>query len=61
MARLTYGRPESSIYESITTNIHDKLGSTYDGVDSTINIISESVSNEIINLRRENERFFESN
>lgn len=61
MARLTYGRPESSIYESITTNIHNKLGNTYDGVDSTINILSESVSNEIINLRRENERFFESN
>lgn len=61
MARLTYGRPESRIYESMTTKIHDRLGNTYDGVDSTINILSESVSNEIINLRRENERFFESN
>lgn len=60
MARLTFEKPESSIYESITTNIHNRLGNTYNGVDSTINILSESVANEIINLRRENERMFES-
>lgn len=61
MARLSNSRPESEIYESITRSIHEKVGSTYEGADSTINIISESISGEIVNLRRENERIFDAN
>jgi len=61
MARLINSRDESEIYNSITSSIHSRLKNVYAGSDSTVNIISEALANEIINLRRENNVLFESN
>ena len=60
MARLVNVRNESNIYDSITQNIHNRLGNFYSGKDATINTVSEVLSKEIINLKRENERLFEA-
>lgn len=60
MARLINLRSESDVYESLSTGIRNKLGSVYSGRDSTINAITEAVGTEIINLRRESEREFDS-
>lgn len=61
MARLTYKTPEADIYESMNASVQNKLGNVYNGVDSTVSILTESISSEIINLRRENESLFQAN
>lgn len=61
MARLINSRNESDIYTSITTSIHSRLQNVYNGSDSTVNIISEAIGSEVVNLQRENKALFESN
>ena len=61
MARLTYKTPEADIYESMNASVQNKLGNVYNGVDSTVSILTESISSEIISLRRENESLFQAN
>jgi uncharacterized phage protein gp47/JayE len=60
MARLVNVRDETNIYQAVNESIHNRLGNFYSGQDSTINIVSEVLSKEIINLKRENERLFEA-
>ena len=59
MARVVNLNDEDQIENNVTTFIKSSLGSVYTGKDSVINLISETFSSEIINLKRENEFLFD--
>ena len=61
MARLINLNNETDVLENISTSIKNRLGNIYTGQDSVVNILSESFSEEIINLRREQENVFNEN
>lgn len=52
MARLLNIKPETDVKDSLNLNIKSRLGTIYNGKDSTANIVSESIAIELVELRR---------
>ena len=58
MARIVNLNKESDVYDNINSNLKNRLGNIFTGKDSTVNLMTESFAQEIVNLRRENEIIF---
>lgn len=60
MARIILNNEESVFKENFKNNINSKLGTTSQNKDSVVNVFSSAVGDEIVQLRRELEGFFNS-